>query len=268
MASGALAEFKQKQVDGWAHFGPTEVHTTRPAAKLIALAAIEPGQRVLDVGTGTGPAAITAARAGSEVTGLDPTSPLLRRGEENAAIADVEIRWQEGDVEEMPFPDGTFDAVISAWGHMFAPRAQRAADEMLRVLRPGGTIAFMTWAPDGAFGDIFRVIGGAVPPPPEDVDPPLEWGDRKIVESRLGDRVRDLVFEDYDAMITCLSPQHYRTFMEATVGPVMGAVTAIGDDMARLTRFRQDLDDALANHFVNKENAYVAKALLTRAVKA
>src|SRR6476661_3695866 len=126
-----LARFKEAQREGWAHFAPLEALTTPPAAELVRRAGIRAGQRVLDVGCGTGVVAVTAARAGARVTGLDLTPELLERARENSQIAGVEIDWREGDAEELPFGDLEFDAVLSQFGHMFAPRPEVATAEML-----------------------------------------------------------------------------------------------------------------------------------------
>src|ERR1035437_3566868 len=140
--------FKAAQKQGWAHFAPLEAITTATAARLVKRAAIHAGQRVLDVACGTGVVAITAARLGAHVTGLDLTPELLEHAPENSPIAAAEIDWHEGDVERIPFADGSFDVVVSQFGHIFAPRADVAIAEMLRVLKSGGTIAFSTWPPE------------------------------------------------------------------------------------------------------------------------
>ena len=106
------------------------------------------GDRVLDVGCGTGVVAITAARLGAKVRAVDLTPELLERARENAGIAKVDIEWTEADVEKLPFRDAEFDVVVSQFAHMFAPRPEIAAGEMLRVLRPGGTLGFATWPPE------------------------------------------------------------------------------------------------------------------------
>src|SRR5437762_5497353 len=145
MSADAIAKFKEAQKQGWAHFAPLESMTTPTAARLAKFAGVQSGQRVLDVACGTGVVAITAARIGANVTGLDLTPELLERARENSGVAEVDVDWHEGDVEALPFPDGAFDVVLSQFGHMFAPRPEVAIREMLRVLKPGGTIAFSTW---------------------------------------------------------------------------------------------------------------------------
>ena len=158
--------FKAAQRAGWAHFAPLQAITTEPAARLVRHAGIQQGQRVADVACGTGVVAVTAARHGAQVTGLDLTPELLAIARENARIAAVEVEWQEGDVEQLPFEADTFDVVVSQFGHMFAPRPELAVSEMLRVLKPGGVIAFSTWPPDMMVGRMFAITGRYMPPPP------------------------------------------------------------------------------------------------------
>src|SRR5437764_4648011 len=154
----SFAQFKEAQKQGWAHFAPIETFTTAPAARLVQYAGVIPGQHVLDVACGTGVVAVTAARAGARVSGLDLTPELIARARENSRIAGVEIDWHEGDVEQMPFADRMFDTVVSQYGHMFGPRPEVAIGEMLRVLKPGGTVAFSTWPPELFIGRMFVLI--------------------------------------------------------------------------------------------------------------
>src|SRR5919204_4910400 len=137
MSGDAIAKFKEAQRQGWKHFAPLEALTIPSAARLVKFANVRAGQYVLDVGCGTGVVAITAARIGARVRGVDLTPELLERARENASVANVEIDFREGDVEALPFADAIFDLVLSQFGHMFAPRPNVAIAEMLRVLRPG-----------------------------------------------------------------------------------------------------------------------------------
>src|ERR1700730_15495106 len=124
--------FKAAQKQGWAHFAPLELQTTPCAAQLVKRARVRSGQRVLDVACGTGVVSVTAARLGAPVTGLDLTPELLDRARENARIAAVEVGWDEGGAEKLPFEDAAFDVVLSEFGHIFAPRPEVAIGEMLR----------------------------------------------------------------------------------------------------------------------------------------
>src|SRR5437588_3241039 len=164
--------FKEMQKKGWAYFAPLEAYTTPAAARLVKHAGIRPGVTVLDVACGTGVVAITAARRGARVTGLDLTPELLEKARENSRTAGVDVDWREGDVEKLPFENAVFDAVLSQFGHIFAPRPNVAVAEMLRVLKPGGTIAFSTWPPELLVGRMFALVSRYMPPPPPGVSPP------------------------------------------------------------------------------------------------
>ena len=258
--------FKAVQREGWAHFAPLETLTTPPAAHLVKYARIRPGQRVLDVGCGTGVVAVTAARLGARVTGLDLTPQLLERARENSRLAGVEIDWHEGDVELLPFGDASFDAIVSQYGHMLAPRPAVAVAEMLRVLTPGGTIAFSTWPPELFIGRMFAMVGRYLPPPPPGVSPPVQWGDPGTVRERLGAAVRDLVFDRGTMLVPALSPAHNRTNMERTAGPVLKLIEALTEsDPAKLAAFRREYEDLAAEYI--EDNILRQDYLLTRATK-
>src|SRR4051794_18542446 len=214
MESDALSKFKEAQREGWSKFAPLEAFTTPAAARLVRFAEIRPGQSVLDVACGTGVVAVTAARLGARVTGIDLTPALLERARDNSAVAGVEIDWHEGDAEALPFRDAQFDVVVSQFGHMFAPRPAVAIAEMLRVLKPNGTIAFATWPPELLIGSSFALVGRYMPPPPPGVAPSPQWGDVQIVRERLGDKVEDIRFDRDRMLFPALSPQHYRRQIE------------------------------------------------------
>ena len=136
-----FAAMKAAQKHGWAYFAPVETFTIAPAGQLVRRAGVHAGQHVLDVACGTGVVSVTAARRGARVSGLDFAPDLLARARQNSELAGLDIEWIEGDAEQLPFPDATFDAVLSQFGHIFAPRVEVTLSEMLRVLKPGGTIA-------------------------------------------------------------------------------------------------------------------------------
>jgi SAM-dependent methyltransferase len=260
----AIVQFKENQKKAWSTFAPTEIYTCQPAARLAVFAQIKSGQRVLDVGCGTGVVALAAARMGARVSGLDLTPELLARAKENASIGNVEIDWHEGDAEALPFGDGEFDVVVSQFGHMFAPRPEVATREMLRVLKPGGTVAFTTWPPELWTGRMFALVGRHLPPPPG-VSPPPQWGIIDTVRERLGAAVTDLVFDRGTLRSPYLSFQHVRVFMEQNVGPVMRIVQSL--EPAKLTEFRRELDALTAQYFEPTENVLRQDYLLTRATK-
>jgi len=259
-------DFKAAQKLAWAYFAPLEMITTIPAAQLVKFASVRAGQRVLDAACGTGVVALTAARLGAKVSGLDLTPELLERARHNSQLAGVEVDWREGDVEKLPFDDATFDVVLSQFGHMFAPRPAVAVGEMLRVLKPGGTIAFSTWPPDLFIGRMFTLGARYLPPPPPGVAPPVQWGDRAVVRERLGNAVRDIVFDTGMMLAPALSPQHHRETMERTAGPIIKLVETLAtSDPAKLAAFRREYD-ALAAEFL-RDNAVQQGFLMTRAIK-
>ena len=178
--------FKALQKEGWANFASLEMMTTISAARLVKFAGVAAGHDVLDVACGTGVVAITAARKRAKVTGIDLTPQLLEQAGHNSRIAEVQVDWREADVENLPFSDGCFDVVLSQFGHIFAPRPAVTVAEMLRVLKPGGTIAFSTWPPDLFMGRMFSLIAGYMPPAMPGVSPPNQWGDYEIVRAAPG----------------------------------------------------------------------------------
>ncbi len=261
-----LAAFKLVQREGWSHFGPLAVFTTPSAARLVRFAGICPGDRVLDVGSGTGVVAITAARAGAQVTGSDLTPELLEQARDNARIAGASLEWREADVEALPFEDASFDVVTSQFGHMFAPRPDVAIAEMLRVLKPGGTIAFSTWPPDHFVGQTFTIVGQFAPPPPPGASSPVPWGEPAVIRERLGESVRDLAFERDLMVVNALSPGHVVFVLEHTAGPVRKLVEVLSEKSpARLAELRQALG-ALAERYF-EGNQLRQSYLMTRAVK-
>lgn len=262
-----FADFKDAQRKGWSHFAPLELQTTPPAADLIRHARVIAGQRVLDVGCGTGVVAVTAARRGARVTGLDLTPALLVRARENAALAGVDVEWHEGDAEALPFPDASFDVVLSQFGHIFAPRPDVVVTEMLRVLKPGGVLAFNTWPPELFTGRMFALTARYAPPPPPGVAPPVLWGDPTVIRERLGDRVTGLAFDRGEMRVPTLSPQHHREVLERTAGPVIRMVEALAPvDPGRLEAFRREYEALVAEY--ERDNVVHQGYLLTRAHKA
>jgi SAM-dependent methyltransferase len=262
----AIAKFKEAARAGWESFAPTEMATGSAAPRLVRFARVAPNMRVLDVGCGTGVVALTAARMGARVTGSDLTPKLIERARENSKIMGLDIVWDVGDVEALPYEDAEFDVVVSQFGHMFAPRPDIAVREMLRVLKPGGTIAFSTWPPELLVGRMFALLGRYAPPPPPGVSPPHQWGDPNLVRERLGDAVMDLFFDRDVMYFQILSPQHQRLFLETNVGPVSKLVEALGStDPAKLASLRSELEQLMGLYF--DDNRIKQDYLLTRARK-
>lgn len=159
---------------------------------LVAACGTSPGDRVLDVAAGSGNAAVPAALAGARVTASDLTPELLEVGRRLAAERGVELTWRQADAEALPFADGEFDAVMSCVGVMFAPHHRAAADELVRVCRPGGTVGLLNWTPAGFVGQMLGTLRPYVTPPPPGAQPAPLWGDEQHVRALLGDRVTDV----------------------------------------------------------------------------
>lgn len=264
MNKDPFAGFKAAQREGWALFAPLEAITTIPAAALVQFAGVMPGARVLDVACGTGVVAVTAAQTGARVRGLDLAPALLERARHNAQVAGVDVEFVEGDVEALPYADGEFDFVLSQFGHMFGPRPELAIGEMLRVLKPGGRIAFSTWPPEMFTGRMFGLVNRYLPPPPG-VPPTTDWGRESIVRERLGAAVGDLVFERELMSVPALSPAHYRHTFEATAAPVIKLVQVLKDDPDRLAQFRAEFEALVALYW--RGNLVRQHFLMSRATK-
>jgi SAM-dependent methyltransferase len=262
-----LEQFKANQKVAWASFALLESLTGTAAPHLVRFAGIRAGARVLDVACGTGVVALTAARAGAKVDGIDLTPELVVRARENASLMRLEANFQESDAESLPFQDATFDVVVSQFGHMFAPRPEVVTAEMLRVLKPGGTIAFATWPPELFTGRWFALMGRYAPPPPAGVSPPPQWGDPKLVTERLGAAVRDLTFTRNTMFFPTLSPRHYRVQMGENFGPAKKLFEKLdADDPAKAAALRSEIDALAQSYF--EDNRVRQDFLLTRAVKS
>lgn len=257
--------FKESQKQGWAYFAPVEALTIPQAPRLVWHAGIQAGERVLDVGCGTGVVAITAAKLGARVTGLDFTPELLQRARENARISEVDVEWVEGDAESLPFENEAFDVVVSQFGHIFAPRPDLAITQMLRVLKPGGRIAFSTWPPNFYVGRSFALTAKYMPPP-SGLPSPALWGDPKVVQERLGSKVRDIYFDHTCMLVPVLSVQLHRTNTERTIGPLIKLVEILSaSDPAKLAELRAEAQALTAEYLDG--NVLRQDYLLTRATK-
>src|SRR5215207_5148279 len=172
-------------------FGQIAKPLAAEAEKFINNLGLKPGMKVLDVACGSGNLALPAARAGAVVTGVDIAANLLEQARARAEAEGLTIRFDAGDAESLPYPDASFDVVVSMFGAMFAPRPELVAAELVRVCRPGGRIAMANWTPEGFIGQMFKLGGKYVAPPPG-MPPPVKWGDEQTVRERLRDGVADL----------------------------------------------------------------------------
>lgn len=212
------------------------------AAEFVSRLELAPGTRVLDVACGTGNLAMPAARIGAEVTGVDIATNLLEQARARAESEGLAVRFDEGDAEKLPYPDASFQAVISMFGVMFAPRPELAAAELLRVCQPSGIIALANWTPRGFVGQMFKTIASHVPPP-SGMPSPLQWGDESILRERLGSGCsaiqttpRLIAFE------FPFSPREVVEFWRVYYGPTNRAFAALADDQSKQSALRADLE--------------------------
>ena len=190
--------------------------------ELVGATGVGHGDLVLDVAAGSGNAAIPAAAAGAIVTASDLTPELFEAGRRAAANRGVNLEWVEADAEALPFADNSFDIVLSCVGVMFAPHHQAAADELVRVVRPGGTIGLISWTPQGLIGRLFATMKPYAPPPPPGASPPPLWGDEDHVRELFGDRVTDLTTRRQTVHIDhSPTPTEFREYWKRNYGPTI-----------------------------------------------
>lgn len=210
------------------------------ALEFLSRLQIAPGTRMLDVGCGAGQIAIPAARAGAQVTGIDLASNLIEQAQVRAQAEGVPVRFDVGDAEMLPYQDASYDLVVSLIGAMFAPRPNLVAAELLRVCRPGGRIAMANWTPEGHVGQMFKVIGKRVPPPPL-MESPLKWGSETIVRERLQGGTSSINVEKrMYPMRYPFPPAEVVEFFFTYYGPTLKALASLDTDGQ--AALRQDLE--------------------------
>ena len=217
------------------------------ALEILARMQIVPGSRMLDVGCGAGQIAIPAARNGIEVTGVDIATNLIEHARTRAAEEGLSIQFDEGDAEQLPYPDASYDTVVSLIGAMFAPRPERVAAELVRVCRPGGRIIMANWTPTGFVGQMFKVMGKHLPPP-VGVPPAMLWGDEATVRERLREGVADLQMARhiYPSFKYPFGVPEVVEFFRAYYGPTNRAFAALDSD--RQDALRHDLEQLWSEH--------------------
>ena len=216
---------------------------------LVAASGVRAGDRVLDVAAGSGNAAVRAALTGARVIASDLTPELFGAGRAFAAHHGVTVEWEEGDAEALPYGDGAFDVVLSCVGVMFAPHHQQAADELVRVCRPGGTIGLLSWTPGGFVGEMFKTMKPYAPPPPPGVQPPPLWGDEDHVRALLGDRVTDVVARRQTLTTARFpTPEAWRDYWKTVYGPTIAVYRHIGGDPEEVAALDRDLAGLAARY--------------------
>lgn len=209
-------------------------------ALLVEACGIGPGQRVLDVAAGTGNTAIRAAEAGADVVASDLVADHFDAGRREANARGVELEWVVADAAALPFDDGEFDAVTSSFGVMFVPDHRTAADELVRVCRPGGTIAMLNFTPEGLLSDFFAALAPYSPPPPPGAPSPILWGSEDHVRELFGDRLSTLAMTRREYVERAESPEAYRELFKRTFGPVVAIYASLADDPDRRAALDRD----------------------------
>jgi SAM-dependent methyltransferase len=239
-AAPDFAAIKQRQQQTWATGDYARVGSTLVvmAEQLLEAMDLRPGQRVLDVATGNGNAALAAGRRFSEVIGIDYVPALLEQARQRAAAEGLEVAFAEGDAEDIPFPDASFDVVMSTLGSMFSPDQEKAASELLRVVRPGGKIGLANWTPDGFIGQMFRVTSQYITPPPG-LKPPALWGTEERLRELFGGGIASIRTERRFFAFRYRSFDHWLAFFRTYYGPVNKAFQAL--DSERQEAYTADL---------------------------
>jgi SAM-dependent methyltransferase len=239
-ATPTLNELKERQQKTWSSgdYGKIAWLTVPLADVLCDAVDLRPGATVLDVATGTGHVALAAARRFCAVTGVDYVPALLETAQRRAEAEGLQVDVREGDAEQLPFAEASFDYVLSALGVMFTADHQRAADELVRVCQPGGVIGMVNWTPTGFVGEMLKTVGSHVPPPAGAQPPPL-WGTEEYVRELLGDRVSDVSFTVGTITERFPSSEFFADFFVTHYGPTLKAAESLSDDTRRV--FRDDL---------------------------
>ncbi len=256
-----VAGFKEGQKAIWAAGDYAEVaqRIVTVGEYIAQRAGAGPGIALLDVATGTGNVSVPAAKAGASVTGLDLTSKLLEDQRARAAAAGVGIDLVEGDAEELPFADGSFDRVTSCFGVMFAPRQPVAAAELARVTRPGGEIVVAAWTPEGMVGRMFRASAPYMPPPPEGFVPPVMWGEESHVRSLFAASGAELSFELRTVVFEGESVEAWVQRDETILGPAVMAKAAL-EQQGRYDELRRDTLDLYSEFNEASDGSFRAPA--------
>jgi ubiquinone/menaquinone biosynthesis C-methylase UbiE len=250
-----LMAVKSRQQATWSSGDYAVIGTTLSITGELLCEAVDlrPGQRVLDVAAGNGNATLAAARRWGDVTSTDYVAALLERGRAKAAAERLPVTFQEADAEQLPFADSSFDVVLSVFGVMFTPNQEQAAQELLRVCRPGGKIGLANWTPEGFIGHVFRTIGKYIPPPPG-VKPPALWGTEQRLSELFGDGISELRINRRFFVFRYRSAEHWLEVFRTYYGPVLKAFAALDAEgqagLARdltelLQRFNQGGTDTL-----------------------
>ena len=236
----SLEEVKTRQQKTWSSgdYGKIAWITVPLADVLCEATGLRPGAAVLDVATGTGHVALAAARRFCAATGIDYVPALLEQARARAGAEHLPVEFREADAEQLPYPDASFDYVLSAIGVMFTADHQRAADELLRVCRSGGVVGLANWTPAGFVGQMLKLAARHVPPPPG-IRPPTRWGTEEGAGELLGAGTAELAFSTASVRQRFPSPEFFADFFLTHYGPTFKASQALTHEGRRA--FRDDL---------------------------
>jgi ubiquinone/menaquinone biosynthesis C-methylase UbiE len=241
-----LAAIKARQQVTWAsgdyHMIGTQILVV--SELLIEALDLRSTERLLDVATGAGNAAMAAARRGCQVVGVDYVPALLERARRRTEAEGLDVDYRDGDAEALPFADDAFDVTSSVFGTMFAPDQERTAAELIRVTRPGGRIGLASWTPEGFIGQLFKTNGRHVPPP-AGLRSPVQWGTEARLRELFGDAVATLHTTRREYVFRAASPEAYVDDWRRFYGPIMKAFEAVGPDGE--AALRADLIELIAS---------------------
>ncbi len=248
-------------------FGQIAHFTAKEAENFVGRIGITPGSQVLDVACGTGNTSIPAAKTGASVTGVDIATNLLEQARKRSASEHLQVRFEEGDAEDLPYADSAFDVVLTMFGAMFAPRPEKVAAELLRVCKPGGIIAMANWTPQGFVGKSFQVTSKLVPPPP--FPPPVLWGDESVVRQRLGQGTKQIHCTlQHTHFAYPFPPRATVEFFRRYFGPTQMAFSKL--DQAGQAALAEQLEELWMQHNTAKDGttAVDGEYLEVRAIRA
>jgi ubiquinone/menaquinone biosynthesis C-methylase UbiE len=241
-----LAAVKARQQAAWSTGNYAVVGTTLQIVgeNLCEALDLRSGARVLDVAAGNGNATLAAARRWCDVTSTDYVPSLLESGRARALAEGHMIKFQEADAENLPFPDASFDAVISTFGVMFTPDQEKAASELARVCKPGGKIGLANWTPESFIGQLFKTIGKYIPPAPG-VKSPALWGTKAALDALFGETAREIRTAQREFVFRYRSPAHWIEVFRTYYGPMNKAFSVL--DAPKQSAFTQDLQALIAS---------------------
>jgi ubiquinone/menaquinone biosynthesis C-methylase UbiE len=240
------AAIKAKQNAAWASGDYARIGTTLQIVgeNLAEAMDLRPGSSVLDVAAGNGNATLAFARRWCDVTSTDYVDALLARGRARAEAEGQNLTFRIADAEQLPFDEASFDAVVSTFGVMFTPNQAKAASELLRVCRPGGTIGMANWTPEGFIGQVFKTLGKYIAPA-AGVSSPALWGTRRFIEQHFGPKARHIDFESKAFVFRYRSPEHFMDVFRTYYGPIHKAFMTL--NQAGQSALAQDLNATITN---------------------